>query len=161
MPEFDTLFALAEIAVGLAGFSAIVVLFKQRDSGKWFAADADRFHGMVLHAMAAALFCVLPSLVAVFVDDPASVWRWSSAVLGLQVAGHAATVVALSSTGPFGRLVTIVGGASVAMLLCANVLGLGFAQEFGPYLVGVAWHLAHAGVLFVMLVWVPDISIDR
>ena len=47
----DVLFTVAEIAVALAGFSAVVVLFKRRDSGRWRAADADRFHGMVVHGV--------------------------------------------------------------------------------------------------------------
>ena len=42
-----------EISVALAGFSAIVVLFRRGESGTWLPRDADRFHGMILHAAAA------------------------------------------------------------------------------------------------------------
>ena len=39
--EFETLYALCEVTVALAGFAAIVVLFKRNDSGRWRPADAD------------------------------------------------------------------------------------------------------------------------
>ena len=53
--ESDVLFSLAQIAVAFAGFSAIVVLFGRGASGRWRQSHADRFHGMVLHAMVAVL----------------------------------------------------------------------------------------------------------
>ena len=59
MSESETLFSIAQVAIGLAGFSAIVVGFKRLESGDWHRADADRFNGMLIHAMCAALFCVL------------------------------------------------------------------------------------------------------
>ena len=62
LAEAELLFTLAEISVALAGFSAIVVLFKRRDSGRWHAADGNRFNGMVFHAIFAAFFCIFPSI---------------------------------------------------------------------------------------------------
>ena len=49
MAETELLFTVAEISVALAGFSAVVVLFKRRDSGKWRAADANRFKKSHIH----------------------------------------------------------------------------------------------------------------
>jgi hypothetical protein len=47
------------------------------------------------------------------------------------------------------------------LLQLLNALGIGFSREFGPYLVGVVWHLMQASGLFVALVWIPAESIDR
>lgn len=154
MAEFDTLYALAEIAVAMAGFSAIVVLFKRDTSGRWLAAHADRFNGMLLHAMASAFFCILPPLVAVFVDDAATVWAVASSALGLQLLVHAAILFWLPSTGLVPRLLLVLAVGAI-VLQALNVLGIHFEREFGPCLAGVLWHLFQAGTLFVGLVWVP------
>ena len=153
MPESEALYALAEIAVAMAGFSSIVVLFKRSDSGTWNPADADRFHGMLLHSMAAVFFCLFPSLVAVFAGSEAAVWTIASAVLGAQVLLHSVVIFNLPSTRGAARL-AIVLALGVVVLQILNILAIHFAREFRPYLVGVLWHLLHAGGLFVGLVWV-------
>lgn len=154
MPEIERLYSLAEISIGLAGFSAIVVMFRRRDSGTWSPADADRFNGMVFHAMAAAFFCVLPAIVGVFVEGP-RVWTVCSAVLGLQIVGHAIGVVLLATTGGWARAMILGGGGAAAGLQALNAFGVAFDHEFGPYEIGVLWHVLHAGFLFLLLVWVP------
>jgi hypothetical protein len=158
-PDASVLFALAEISVAFAGFSAIVVLFKRRDSGKWQAADADRFHGMVLHAMAAVFFCLLPSIVGVFTDRAALVWNLSSAALGIQITLHIALVMNFASTTGASRVLLGLGFVP-AGVQALNVLGIGFAHEFAAYLFGVVWHVFQSGVLFVVLIWIPDEDLE-
>jgi hypothetical protein len=161
MEGSDTLLTLAEIAVGLAGFSAIVVIFKRRDAGTWLATDADRFHGMIVHSMVAALLCFVPAAVAVFSDAPRTIWALSSGLLGVQVLAHTLLVLRLASTSGPSRLAVALGGGAVVVLQGLNVLGLGFDREPGPYVLGVLWHLVHAGILFVMLVWVRGEAIEE
>lgn len=160
MSELDTLFGLAEIAVGMAGFSAIVVLFKRRDSGKWQPADADRFNGMLIHAMSAALFCVLPALVHALAVQPDTVWSLCSSALGLWIAAHVTLVARLPTTGNVTRVIVAVGGLLAVAFQLANVTDLGIERGFAPYLVGVLWHLFHAGTLFIMLIWVRSEDIE-
>jgi hypothetical protein len=158
----DTLHSLAEIAIGLAGFSAIVVIFKRRDRGTWLPEHADRFHGMVVHSMVAALFAFLPEGVAAFTDDPAAIWGLSSALLGAQALAHTALVLGLATTQPLQKVWVGAAGAAVVVLQGLNALGLaGFDREPGAYVIGVLWHLATAGFLFVMLIWVRDEDIER
>ena len=45
-------------------------------------------------------------------------------------------------------------GVVVIVIQALNVLSIYFSREFGPYLLGILWHVFHAGVLFVALVWV-------
>jgi hypothetical protein len=152
--ELDTLFALGEVAIGMAGFSAIVVLFKRRESGKWRAQDADRFNGMLLHAMAAAFFCALPAVLRALIDATATLWAVASGLLGAQIALHAGIILRLPSTRTPTRAAVGVGGLAALAFQVLNVAGVGVPRGFAPYLIGVLWHLLHAGVLFVMLIWV-------
>ncbi|MGH0030657.1 MAG: hypothetical protein ACQGVC_12760 [Myxococcota bacterium] len=161
-PESERLLTLAEIAVAMAGFSAIVVLFKRREPGTWLATDADRFNGMIVHSMMAAALCGLPMLIGVFTHDVHRLWTIASAVMGLQVAGHAGLVLFyLQTTQRWAAAIVGAGGLTVVVLQVLNVLGIGFDAEFGPYVVGVCWHLFHTGMLFTMLVWVREESIER
>ena len=98
LAAFDTLYTLAEISIGLAGFAAIVVLFKRQDSGHWKASHADYFGGMILHAMTAAFFCLLPTVVAVFTSAESVVWSVSSALSGIQILVQTIIVVRLPTT---------------------------------------------------------------
>lgn len=148
------------MSVAFAGFSAIVVIFRRRDSGLWRAEDADRFHGMVLHAVAAVFFCLLPSMVGVFAARAEAVWTVSSAILGLQIVGHVAIVLRLPTTGSGGRTIVLGAGLAAALLQGLNVAGVGFPHEFGPYLLGVLWHVFQSGVLFVWLIWVAPEDIE-
>ena len=151
MSEVDALFSLAEIAVTMAGFSAVVVVFRRRDASRWSAADADRFNGMLVHSMTAAFFCILPSILAAFTRDPHMVWAWASGLIGVQIAAHVTGVLLMSTTDRVGR--ALVGlGYLVAGLQGMNVVEWGYAREFRPFLLGVVWHVFQAGVLFVVLI---------
>ncbi len=159
MAELETLLAVAEISVALAGFSAVVVLFKRQPSGKWRAADAARFQGMIIHAMIAVLFCIIPFIIRVFTPSPAVVWSVSSGVLGLWTATHVTVIMRLFTTRTRDRLALSLGFA-FAGLQFFNVVGVGFDHEFPPFLAGVLWHLLQAGFLFVWLVLIDPEDIE-
>ena len=145
---------LAQVAVALAGFSAVVVLFKRDDRGRWLKVHRDRFHGMVVHATAAVLFCVLPTLVSVFSVDRTMIWNVSSALLGIEIAVHTTGVILMSTTSLLARLVVGVGYV-FALLQVLNVAGIAFDHEARPYVGGVVWHVIQSAGLFVGLIWVP------
>ena len=161
LPEFDSLYTLAEIAIGLTGFSAIVVLFRRQDSGKWKATHAHYFAGMVGHSLVAAFFCMFPAIVAVFSSSPSVIWSVSSAVLGIQVLSQTIIVAWLPTTSSAARAFILFTGLSTTVILALNVFDVRFSREFGPYLIGVLWHLIHAGTLFGALIWIPSASIEE
>ena len=153
MTEFETLYALAEIAIALAGFAAIVVIFKRRSSGGWDAADADRFNGMLLHAMAAGFFCIFPPFLFVFTPEPSVVWAIGSAFAAVQMLAHAGVIFSLPSSSRPTRLALLLP-LGLVVLQALNIFEVYFARDFGPYLAAVLWHIFQAGLLFVTLVFV-------
>ena len=155
MSEFDTLYSLAEVSIAMAGFAAIVVVFRRRDRGGWHPADADRFNGMLLHAMAAAFFCFLPTALWIFFTAPGRIWAIGSVAMALQVLAHAWTIFRLPTSDGWVRVFLVLPLLVVALQVM-NVLGIGYSAEFRPYLAGVLWHLFQAGLLFVMLIWVRE-----
>lgn len=153
MSGFETLYALAEIAIAMAGFAAIVVIFKRRSSGGWAVADADRFNGMLLHAMAAGLFCILPPFLSVFTADASVVWAIASSFAAVQILAHAGVILTLPSSSRPVRIALVLP-LGMVVLQALNVFEIYFAREFRPYLGAVLWHMFQAGLLFVMLVFV-------
>ncbi len=160
LAEAELLFTLAEISVALAGFSAIVVLFKRRDSGRWHAVDGNRFNGMLFHAIFAAFFCIFPSILNIFTDKPSHIWSIASAVLGAQILVHVTIIIRVATTKRRHILPIVALASGPIALQVLNVTGIGFAHEFGPYLGGVLWHVIHASVLFVWLVQIPQEDLD-
>ena len=154
MTEFGQLYAIAQIAIAISGFAALVVAFKQRRDGMWSAADADRFHGMLAHGLAAAFFCILPPVVAVFTENSVRLWSICSALLGIQILAQSTLIALLPSSNMYTRL-GLIPPLLAAALLGANVFGGDGLAEFGPYLVGILWHTFQSGVLFFLLIRVP------
>ena len=150
---------LAQVAVAFAGFSAIVVLFRRDDAGRWLKVHRDRFHGMVVHATAAVLFCMLPTLVGLFSTDRATIWSVCSAMLGVEAAVQTTGVIMLSTTRLPARFVVGIGYL-FALLQVLNVAGIGFDHEARPYVAGVIWHVIQSGGLFVGLIWVRSAETD-
>ena len=156
----DVLLDFAEVAIALAGFSAIVVVLKRGAEGKWDAVDADRFHGMVIHSTCAVLFCFLPSIVNVLVQDVVTTLHICCAILGVQIVLHCIGVMFSLTTNLAGKI-SLAFGFLFAAVQFAAFTDWGTHRELEFYVLGVIWHIIQAGVLFVMLVWVKSEDMDR
>lgn len=158
--QTSVLLSLAQLGVAFAGFAAIVVLFG-RDGGRWKGHHrVDRFHGMVVHALVAVLFCLLPLIIDAFTAKPDSIWRIGSALLGVEIVAHTTGVLRMATTiGGFARRF-VAFGYVVAAMQFANVAGIGLERAFDAYLLGVVWHVVMSGALFLMLIWVPKSDVD-
>lgn len=157
------LLTLANIAITLAGFSAVVIMLKRRADDTWLESDAIRFMGMVMHAGMAVLFALLPGLLEALAISTHTALRWSSGALALQVIGHAGLAGFLEwgrgrRVSPAELLLT---SLVVVVLLLLNVFNPGSERAFGFYMAGVLWHLVQALLLFFMLVAIPGASIHR
>ena len=151
----DLLLGLAEVAIALAGFAAIVVVLKRRESGAWARADADPFHGMIMHAVCAVGFCLLPFLVDVYVQDMVTTLHGLAGILGVQLIAHSIGVMRMPTTARWGRI-AMTSGILVGLTQGLVFTGWGVHRELQIYAAGIVWHIVRAGVLFVMLVWIPE-----
>ncbi len=155
----DNLLALAELAIALAGFSAIIVVLRNNDSEKWAARDVDYFHGMITHSAFATLFCLLPALVNLVAQDTVLTLRVCCALIGLQIISQAVVVLRLPSSGKLAVGTMLLGLLlGFSQLLVFTPWGEGLELRFyqGP----IIWHILQAGMLFVLLVWIPDSERD-
>ena len=156
----EILISLAEVAIALAGFSAIVVVMKRATSGNWSRKDADQFHGMVVHSMFAASFCFLPSIINVLIQDPVMAMHIACGALGLQIIGHCLVVIFYASAGTWAKAFLFLG-LLFGLLQFAAFSDWGVQRELDLYIVGVLWHILQGGFLFTRLVWIPAERIDE
>ena len=155
-----TLLSLAEVAIALAGFSAIVVVLKRGVEGKWSALHADQFNGMVIHAIFAVIFCLLPMLLNILIQDVSTTFHILCAVLGAQVIAHSFGVMFFNTTSTAARL-SLAFGVLIGATQFLVFTDWGVQREYEIYLTGIVWHLIQAGLLFVMLVWIPTGLIEE
>jgi hypothetical protein len=153
---------LAEIAIGLAGFSSIVVVFRRgSDSGSWEPGDVFRFRLMLKYSLIAAFFAVLPAaIMGVGLAGP-YLWSSLSALLLSHVVLRTLQQLQRIRLLPADSLNTQLLYFLLAMvaMVCAiqalNIVGWLVPQGPGPYLLGVTWYTIYAGLMFYRLATAP------
>ena len=163
MPDADALSILAEVAIGIAGFSGIVAVFGRRSSGHWSTAERVRLSGLLVQSFTALFFSVAPLILfSIPISEP-TVWKslsllFTASRIQSLVAGIGVARRLLGLPAP-DREVTLVltwvmvaGDALVLAVLMVNALFWGVAWL---YLSAICWSLAIAAILFARLVLLP------
>ena len=166
MEGASTLELLAELSIGLLGFSGIVVAVGRRDSRALNPAERARFFTMVLVGALVEILALLPFALHHSGLESNALWGWAS------ILAAAATVfmnlmlarAARATPGPSLRVVwslptvsktaIVVGYASLwgaALIFLLNSTALVFTRTFAPYLVGTLLLFSNALLAFVRL----------
>ncbi len=153
---------LAEIAVGLAGFSSIVVAFRRGGAhAPWSRADVFRFQDMLEYSLVAALFAILPAALGGLGLGASTLWPIVSALFFTFVMFNTIRRIRQWNRLPAGALSNPLRVFFVIMLMVVaavqllNVLGWIFPQGPGPYLFGVTWYTIYSGFMFYRLMILP------
>ena len=131
MNASDELLTVAELAIGLAGFSGVVVAFAYR--GQLTAIDQMRFIALFTIAIATAMFAFLPFAFShTGLSDPA-IWRWSSGLF------FAWALVQGFVLAPRLRRAAVAAGAAVSIRLNLVLLALVLLNFALQILNALAW----------------------
>lgn len=167
------LYAIAEFAIGLAGFAAIALVLGRRDSaiamvlgrrsGGLDPASAFAVRSMIVSAVGPGFMAFVPILLFRLGVEPGEVWQLASGVFVATTAGFALPIARLqwrnhqevveddsSALLSFG-LWSLVAVALLANL--GNAFGIPAAASVGPYLLGLWLTLSVSGMLFVTMVF--------
>jgi hypothetical protein len=158
----EALSTIAEVGLGLAGFTGILVVLGQGPES--FSRPAIlRLLLLLVSSLGAMFLALLPFTLQESGVGSAACWRLSSALLA------AFTSLALACLGyqfqrhrgefggAFSRTVFVVvatGSVAVVALQLVNVFGRGAFPRSGPYLVGLLWLLFVASIQFVRILFV-------
>lgn len=77
--------------------------------------------------------------------------------MAVAFAGFASVAVLFQHRDPRSWSTTMAAAVSLGVFaaLLLDAAGVGFQRAFGPYLVGVTWALAFAGLMFLRVVILP------
>ena len=154
----EVLLTMAEIAIGLAGFSGVVAAFSQtRD---FPAADRVRFLMLVGGTFFVILLAFVPFMLELSGVEEPGLWRWSSAI-------WLAAFAVCSPLVMVGRRVILREGRSapswslgvvflIVLASCVaqvgNMIGWPYSSGPVPFLLGLMAGLIGSGSIFVYLV---------
>jgi len=150
MASNDILVLIAELAVGIAGFSSVVVALDVRSVSEWSPSQQRNLRILLQVSAHAILFSLFPLILQRAVETPA-IWNPALAVQG---AVHAVAVswflrhpvAGESQIPPTIGLIIAVASLGVAALASPT-----FAEV--TYLCALVWDLGIAGMSFALLVF--------
>jgi hypothetical protein len=161
MHSSDFFLTLGEIAVTLAGFASVVVVFNRRESDTWERADISRLRGMVGASLYAAFFSVLPVGLHRAGVSEAAAWSVSSFALSccmafvvILISRQNRSLPSASYSRPLSHFMRT-SMALAALLLLLNAFELGLSGGPAVYIFSVMLMLTISGALFMRLVLLP------
>ncbi len=158
----DSLQTIAEISIGLAGFSGLVVALR-KDSGP--LDDVQKYRLRILFSLSfgAMFLSLLPDTLANFAVPGERVWFASSAAIFaysfLFIAWWIMSSRRIARVAPeifnWAAFSTMATGHTVVLLLQLSVV-LGFLENRAPGVIalGLTWYLVHAAQQFVRMLFI-------
>lgn len=160
MEASEALSTAAQIAVALAGFAGVVVVFRNESVHDWGQVDKFRLRILLINSMLPLTFCMVGLLLLAIRPFPPAAWRWCSGFAAAILFPYAAMILkTLLGLAP-GQLETAGGskstsypllalGTAVSLLQLYNVTTL---NTFWPFFAAIVSLLLGAMVQFVRLV---------
>jgi len=156
MVEQDLLLTIAEVSVGLAGFSAIVGLLGHRSGRSDIKVDALRLQVMLEMSLLVAAGAFLPVLVSLFDLDVWITWRIATAAW-LVIAIPSEFLAWHRTRSMLDMKLDRLNVNTINWVLCLLsdavmvlvLIGLFESQVGAVYLLAILCYLAAAGILFV------------
>jgi hypothetical protein len=157
----DELLTVAELAIGIAGFSAVVAAFAHR--GDLQQRDIDRFRILVTSAGAAVILAFLPSLLSGLSFSEENLWRSASGLMAiaglggmipfsLRVLSEKRRQGTGSKTNTSVVLAIMVPSIANIFLQIGNGVGNFWTPNGAIYLFGALVWLWSAGAMFIDIV---------
>jgi hypothetical protein len=162
MQPSEALGIAAQVAVTLAGFAGIVVVFRPDSVHRWSPLDKLRLQLLLMNSALPLVDSLFGMLLLTFDPPPASIWRWCSGV-----SFSAQVLVFTYMRNPGRRLFTpadmqavnnflFYGQASI-MTVAVALQAINFAvwNRFWPFFALIFVHLVAALVQFVRMALLP------
>ncbi|MFL6529251.1 MAG: hypothetical protein ACJ8KX_02155 [Chthoniobacterales bacterium] len=161
MQPSEALGTAAQVAVTLAGFAGIVVVFRPNSVHQWSPLDKFRLQLLLANSTLPLVDSLFALLLLAFDPPPASIWRWCSGF------GFTAQVLmAVSMRNPTQRFTRgdreainklLFYGIAVLGVVAMALQAINFSvwNLFWPFFALIAMHLAAALAQFVRMILLP------
>jgi hypothetical protein len=154
----ETLVGIAEIAVALAGFTGVVVVFGSRSEGSWESGDRLRLSFMLESSLTAGGFALLTLvLLQVFEDSAAIALATASLLWALFMpwslySSHRRISESSRKHGDIDQFSNRLIFAIFSLLIVVQVGNVIIWTEFAPLLAALCFNLAGAAMQFSRLI---------
>ena len=167
MEPNEALGIAAQVAVTLAGFAGVVVVFRPDSVHEWSPVDRFRLRLLLSNSVFPLAYSLFGMLLLTMKPPPESIWRWCSGFAATCQIPFAITSIRITralSPADFKNVSKIVFYplftlASAVLLL--QVYNLAFLNWFWPFFAGIFVHLIGAMAQFVRLVLLLPAKDDR
>lgn len=159
----NILTALAEVAIGFAGFSAVVgALFRRRRVGDSMPFDEVRFLVMLEFSLTVLVFSILPLALAALGVEESRIWRVSNRLFGAFLIFHLVgdyfltikrETVALQTITWSIYILSTAGIAICALVLILSSFDVQVGAPAGVYIICLLWLIVLAAIHFTRLAW--------
>ena len=153
MQSSDLLLAVAQIAIGLAGFSAIIVTLNPKPIREWDVTDRLNLRLLIQVSFAVLFFSLLPFILAVPFGIEVS-WFYGLWLYGLyHVVDVSSFLFGMTKETPsIFRTTAFVGVFVAASQVGVALLGTPILRETA-YVATLGWHLCVIFMAFVLLLY--------
>jgi hypothetical protein len=164
MEPGEALSTAAQIAVALAGFAGVVVVFRRESVHDWSPIDKLRLRLLLMNSVLPLALCMLGLLSLTIKPPPVDIWKWCSGFAFVVFVLFAATSMTifrrldLRQLQSYGRATNVVLylfgilGAAVMLLQLYNVIILGV---FWLFFAGIVFQLTAAMFQFMRIILIP------
>jgi hypothetical protein len=152
MQDTDLLTAMAQLAVGLAGFTGVASVFGRRGDGAHTRAQAERLRGMLEMALTVAGAALLPIVLERTGVDAMTTWRIAAVCLFAVAVPN--SVLGIRRSIAVNRAVGVNATSSALLRVFITAFALFVAVALIAGLAGVVpVASAYVAALYVLLIW--------
>ena len=140
MTPQDSLFAIAEIAIGLAGFSGLVAAFVQHAGQAWRAEQKARIVFLIVMSFGVIVAALTPPALSGVSSSPALVW-------GVPMVAFSVFCIVL-----LVRWIMLARRNDLKLLFpqySIPIMALTISLQVATFLSGIGWMLPYSSTLFV------------
>jgi hypothetical protein len=165
MEPGEALGIAAQVAVALAGFAGVVVVFRRESVHEWSPADKLRLRLLLTNSILPLCLSMIGFLLLIIKPMPPEIWRWCSAI-----AFVVSLTFAITMTKTFRRLnlrevqrdrttrfVFYVFGAFGTAVILLQLYNTALLDAFWPFFAGIVYQLFVAVFQFArMILLLPE-----
>ncbi len=166
MEPGEALGTTVQVAVTLAGFAGVVVVFRTESVHRWSPVDKFRLRLLLGNSVIPLTFCLFGLLLLAFNPPPAGIWRWGSGFAAFVLfpygvlMGRSARSISPGQfpSDPTTRLIFYPLLLSAWAFSFLQLYNLFFLGAFWPFFGVIVFQLFAAVIQFVRLILLPHQS---
>jgi hypothetical protein len=164
MEPGEALGIAAQVAVALAGFAGVVVVFRREAVHEWSGVDKLRLRLLLANSILPLGLSMLGLVLITIKPAPPAMWRWCSGILLVTtVSVVAATTKALRLNLPYAqrdrvtRFVFLLFGLFGIAAMLLQLYNIVWLDVFWPFFAGIVYQLVTAMAQFArMILLLPE-----